>query len=353
MAGLRNTLLAGGDYRRRRAYSPPCSGNRPNLFTGLVDAPDYVSFDPLDFDCSTPGFAFFDESLSFNTEKGAFIQNDLWITDRLKFLAGLRYGEIESESRNLTRGPRTTQKNDALTGRLGLLYKPVERLSLYASYADSFEQLVGQAVDNRVFLPTRGTQYEGGAKLELFDGRASVTAAIYDITQTNLTVDDPLNPGFSVQEGKVRSRGGEIELTGAFGPRLQLTGGFGLVDNEVIGGTNDGRRLPNVYRTKASLFANYSVIDTEQLTWTIGSGVFYHAKAFINPANDLAVPEATIIDLTTAVTLPVAEQQMNVQVNVRNLFDATDYSGGFGSGVGAIIYPEPGRQVLLTVGFAF
>lgn len=353
VAGLRNTLLVGGDYRRRRNYSPPCNGNRPGLFTASVDAPDYVSVDPLSFNCATPGFVFFDESLNFNTEKGTFIQNDLWIADRLKLLVGLRYGEIESDSRNLTGNTRTRQKNDALTTRLGLLYKPLDTLSFYGSYAESFEQLVGQAIDDRPFLPTRGTQYEGGAKLELFDGRASVSAAIYEITQNNLTVADPLNPDFSVQEGKVRSRGGEVEVNGSFGPRLQLTGGFGLVDNEVIGGANNGRRLPNVYRTKASLFANYAVIDTDRLSWTLGAGVFHHGKAFVNSPNDRAIPSATIVDLASSLTLPMGEQRVNLQVNVRNLFDATDYTGGFGNGSGAVIFPEPGRQMVLTLGYAF
>jgi iron complex outermembrane recepter protein len=353
VAGMRNTLLAGADYRRSRNYSPKCNGNRANLFRASVDNPDYTSVDPLSFTCATPGFVFFDESVTITKEAGAFIQNDLWLTDRLKLLAGLRYGEIRFDQRNLTRNTRTRQKNDAVTTRLGLLHKLLENLSVYASYAESFQQLVGQSIDSRPFLPTRGTQYEGGAKLDLFGGRGSVTAAVYEITQRNLTVPDPLNPGFSVQEGEVRSRGGELEVSGFFGPRLQLTGGFGLIDNEVIGGANNGKRLPNVYRTKASLFANYALIDTDRLTWKAGAGVFHHGNAFVNAANNRAIPKATVVDLATSVAVPAGKGRMNVQLNVRNLFDELDFTGGFGNGAGAIIFPEPGRQFVLTVGYAF
>jgi len=353
VGGMRNTLLAGIDYRRARNYSPRCNGNLQNLYRASVDNPDYTSVDPLDFTCDTPGFVFFDEAITITKEAGAFIQNDLWLTDRLKLLAGLRYGEIRYDSRNLTRDTRQRQTNDALTTRLGLLYKPLDKLSFYGSYAESFQQLIGQSVDNRPFLPTRGTQYEGGAKLELFGGRANVTAAVYEITQRNLTVPDLDNPGFSVQEGEVRSRGGEIEVSGFFGSRLQLTGGVGFVDNEVIGGANDGRSLPNVYRTKASLFANYALIDNDRLYWTAGAGVFHHGRAFVNPANNRAIPKATVVDLATSVAVPVSKGRVNVQLNVRNLFNELDYTGGFGNGAGAIIFPEPGRQVVLTIGYAF
>jgi iron complex outermembrane recepter protein len=353
VAGMRNTLLAGADYRRSRAYSPKCNGNLANLFRASVDAPDYTRVDPLTFNCATPGFVFFDESITVLKEAGAFVQNDLWLTDRLKLLAGLRYGEIRYDLRNLTRNSRTRQTNDAVTTRLGLLYKPLENLSFYASYAESFQQLIGQSADNRPFLPTRGTQYEGGAKLELFGGKGSVTAAIYEITQRNLTLPDPDNPGFSIQEGQVRSRGGEIEVNGMFGPRLQLTGGFGFIDNEVIGGANSGRRLPNVYRTKASLFANYALIDTDRLSWKAGGGVFHHGNSFVNAANNRAIPKATVVDLATSVAVPMNEGQLNVQLNVRNLFNELDFTGGFGNGAGAIIFPEPGRQFVLTVGYAF
>jgi iron complex outermembrane recepter protein len=353
VAGMRNTVLAGADYRRSRNYSPKCNGNKANLFTASVDSPDYISVDPLSFTCATPGFVFFDESITITEEAGAFIQNDLWVTDRLKLLAGLRYGEIRFDSRNLTRNTRQRQKNDAVTTRLGVLYKPLDNLSFYGSYAESFQQLIGQAVDNRPFLPTRGTQYEAGAKLDLFDGRGHVSAAAFEITQRNLTVPDPDNPGFSVQEGKVRSRGGEIEVGGFFGPRLQLTGGIGLIDNEIIGGPSDGNRLANVYRTKASLFANYTIVDSDRLNWTAGAGVFHHGNSFVNNANNRAIPQATVVDLATSATLPVSNGRVNVQLNVRNLFNELDYTGGFGNGSGVVVFPEPGRQVVLTVGYAF
>ncbi|MDF0678656.1 MAG: hypothetical protein P0107_06395 [Nitrosomonas sp.] len=56
---------------------------------------------------------------------------------------------------------------------------------------------------------------------------------------------DPVNFGFQIQEGKTRSNDAELEISGEMFPRL--IGGVGYIDNEVIGGTNDGKCSTNVY----------------------------------------------------------------------------------------------------------
>jgi len=247
----------------------------------------------------------------------------------------------------------TEQQNDALTTRFGAVYKVRDNVSLYASYAESFQQLIGVAADGSAFEPTRGTQYEAGARANLFGGGATASAALFQITQTNLTIPDPDNPGFSIQLGEVESRGFELELSGQVAPRLSLIGGFSYLDNKIIGGANDGNRLPNVYETKASLFANYALIDRPALRWTLGAGAFHHGDSFINTQNNRAIPAATLFDAATSVTFPVRGGQMTLQLNLKNIFDELDYTGGFGGGTQGVVYPEPGRQLFLRAGFSF
>jgi iron complex outermembrane receptor protein len=352
LGGMRNVVLAGTDYRRSRNDFPSCNGNRSGLFTASVDAPNYNAVDPLSFSCSTPGFVFFDPGPTIVKEAGAFIQNDLWISEQFKFLAGIRYGNIKFDNLNLVSSVRSEQSNSAVTLRGGALYKPVDSLSIYASYAESFQQLIGRARDNRVFQPTTGSQYEAGVKWSFFDSKASMTASVFEITQQNLTLPDPIDPNFSIQEGEVRSRGGEVEITGQFGPRLTLVGGYGYIDNAVVGGANNGRRLANVYKHKVSLFANYALVDSDALTWTFGGGAFYHGRAFLNAQNNRAIPSATIFDLATALTFPTGRGDLELQLNIKNVTNKFDFTG-FGNGAAANIFPEPGRQFFLSVGHKF
>jgi iron complex outermembrane recepter protein len=353
LAGMEATLLAGVDYRRARSENQPCNGNRPGLYTASVDAPDYTRVNPRSFTCATPGFVFFDVTTSTQEERGGFAQGNLWLTDKLQLLAGLRYSEISQETQNFTRNTTTEQRDDAVTARAGLVYKPRPNLSFYASYAESFQQLIGVAADGSSFKPTRGVQYELGSRLNLFGGAATLSGSLFQITQSNLTIADTANPGFSIQLGEVESRGAELELAGRFGPRLELIGGFSYLDNTIVGGPNDGNRLPNVYRTKASLFANYTLADSERLRWTLGAGAFYHGNSFLNEQNNRAVPAATLFDAMTALTIPAAAGELTLQLNVKNIFDRLDYTGGFGSGPGVTVYPEARRQVFLRASVGF
>lgn len=60
---------------------------------------------------------------------------------------------------------------------------PVQGVSFYANYSESFNLLLVRAftVDGQVLDPESATQYEGGVKLYLLDGALSSTIAIYRI----------------------------------------------------------------------------------------------------------------------------------------------------------------------------
>lgn len=346
LGNWRNTLVAGLDWRRRQAESVPCNGNLNNAYTSSIDNPDYSQPSPRNFHCGTPGFVFFNVSTTKQDQAGIFAQNTSWITNYLQLLLGLRYTEIDLQTRNFTRNTVIEQRDSAITGRAGLLYKITPALSLYASYADSFDQLVGRRADGAAFQPTEGRQFELGFKREVgTSGGALLTGSLYTITQRNLTVPDPLNPGFSVQEGKVRSNGAELQLAGEILPRLSLVGGIGYIDNEVVGGPNDGRRLPNVYRLKASAWANYRLSDA----WTLGGGVFHHGNSYINPRNTNEIPAATIFDAAATWTTRAWGGRTTLQFNVKNIFDSEHFTGGFGAGNSAWTYAEPGRQFFVRL----
>ncbi|MEH2081941.1 MAG: TonB-dependent receptor [Nostoc sp.] len=92
-------------------------------------------------------------------------------------------------------------------------FSPIEPISLYTSYSSSFVPVIGNAVDNSVFEPQRGTQYEVGVKADLSD-RLSATLAAYQIAKTNVLTTDLNNPSFSIQVGEQRSRGVELDIAG-------------------------------------------------------------------------------------------------------------------------------------------
>jgi iron complex outermembrane receptor protein len=74
---------------------------------------------------------------------GIFLQDQVEILDHLKLLAGLRYDIIELKTESAANafdpvGFTASQTDTALTPRLGIVYQPIDAISLYASYSRSF-----------------------------------------------------------------------------------------------------------------------------------------------------------------------------------------------------------------------
>jgi len=344
LGSTRNILAAGVESRRREALQSKCWGWAFNAYTASIDAPDY-SHSPLDLrGCGPiPGVQRYDSTDTYQKERALFVQNTTWVTDRLQVLAGLRHARIATDYVNTTKGIKTTtQKDGALTGRLGMLYKATPELSLYASYASSFEQLVGTRFDGSSFDPTEGRQVELGFKQEL-GATAFLTGSVFRLEQRNLSIPDTVHTNFSMQEGKARSNGAELEISGELLPRLNLTGGVAYLDNRVVGGPNDGRRLMNVYRTKASLWASYRLDNA----WTLGGGAFHHGNSYANAANTQEMDPATLVDLAATWTQRLGQGRATVQFNLKNAFNKRDYVGYSTAEI------LPGRQLYVRLGYEF
>ena len=77
-----------------------------------------------------------------------------------------------------------------LTCSLGIVYKPLKELSLYASYSQSFNpNTEATSASGKPLEPERGEDYEIGVKAELL-GSILLTLAYFDITKQNVATAD-------------------------------------------------------------------------------------------------------------------------------------------------------------------
>lgn len=139
-------------------------------------------------------------------EYGLTLQDQIKIGGRWVLVPGLRYDNIESTVRG-----GTGYKDDAVTSRVGLVYLADGGWSPYVSYAESFQGVPGVDFAGNAFEPTRGEQIEAGLKWAPAGGRFSAAVAAYTLKETNRLTDDPVNVGFSVQQGEVTVHGFEFE----------------------------------------------------------------------------------------------------------------------------------------------
>ena len=87
---------------------------------------------------------------------------------------------------NLTNPLPIETFDTAFSPRVGIVIKPIEDISIYASYTESFNPTLGQSVSGDVFEPERGNQIEVGLKADMLDGRLSATLAYYQLRRTNV-----------------------------------------------------------------------------------------------------------------------------------------------------------------------
>ncbi|MEM6432441.1 MAG: TonB-dependent siderophore receptor [Cyanobacteria bacterium P01_D01_bin.115] len=271
---------------------------------------------------------------------GVYLQNQIDILDNFKLLIGGRFDWIDQETIFLFDDEdfsSPAQSSNAFSPRVGLVYQPSELTSLYASYSSSFNPTTGFNLDGEAFEPTRGTQYEVGVRMDWLDGRLSTNLAAYHLTKTNVTTADPDNPDFEIQVGEQSSQGVELDITGEILPGWSLIASYAYTDAEITeDNTFDvGNQLVGVPEHQVSLWTTYEIQTGDLSGLGFGLGIFYVGERAGDLDNTFVVPDY----LRTDAAIYYRRNQLNVAINIRNLFDM-DY---FRSSDGGRIFLQRGE----------
>lgn len=276
---------------------------------------------------------------SDRTTKAVYLQQDLTFADRLIATVGLRNDWLElSETDKLT-GVTTRDDISAFTSRAGLTYKVTDGLATYASYAESV------APPALGVEPERGEQIEFGVKYRPDAFPALFSAAIYDLTKTNISVTDPIT-GLPSTIGEVRVRGLDLEAKAELTDNLSLTAAYSYLDSEIVEngtGGNEGNRPAFVPRHIAFLWANYRLEGSGRRgAMTFGLGARYTGSYYFSNANTLSSDDSIVFD--AAFSYEIHDNTL-LEINASNLFNEKHVAYG---GFGADFY-NPGRAVYATL----
>ncbi|WP_233222170.1 TonB-dependent siderophore receptor [Allosphingosinicella deserti] len=256
---------------------------------------------------------------------------------------------------------------ERFTPYVGLVWDITDALNVYASYADSFTPQSSSLprADGSDIQPLIGSQYEAGSKLALFSDRLLLSAAAYQITQSNRLFSDPDLPGVVLQIGKVRSRGIEVEANGEILPGWRVNGGYTYNRNKYLEDTNaqfEGISfVPVIPKHMVKMFTNYAPADGPfkgaslggSLTWFSathgGNPAAFNADGSLRTRSSIVRQGSyAVLDLRAGYKI---SEQLSVSVNVNNLLDRTYYSRISSTGRGNY-YGSP-RSVFATVRVAF
>ena len=347
---VEHTFLLGMDYQDTEAQSVFKTAQRldrggpvPNL--DLLN-PVYGLTSGTNYDLPNLAPRFADGTVS---RLGVYFQDQLQVTDQLLVLAGVRYNDFKDN--NLLTGESFSDDTFDLRG--GLIYKPREDVSVYASYTEGFlpQNLGNQDAPNGPFEPEESWQVEAGVKTELLGGRFQTNAAVYQIVQQNVLQADPTPDaptGALIAFGEVRSRGFELDFVGDLTSNWVVTANYAYNDTKIT----DDADTSNITNSVGDRFANapkhqfglWSRYDIEQINSALAGGMTYVSEQF-------SLSGQTVKPYTTFdVSWQTDWKDLNFQLNVRNLFDKTYATSGFLERTGH--FPGEPRTVVFQVSAA-
>ena len=264
-----------------------------------------------------------------------YLQDQVTLLPNLKLLVGGRYDFIHRKNRaqlldSLGRDPiddATVDRlyNEAFSPRVGIVYQPIEPISIYASYSRSFNPSDSRTVDGTQLPPERGTQYEVGVKAELIKDRLSATFAAYDITKENVATTDPTpgNSDFSIAAGEVKSRGLEFDVSGQILPGWNVIASA-FINDAFVSKDNSlpvGDSLVNAAGSGASLWTSYEIQNGNWKGFGFGGGLFYTGDREAELPNTFKIPSYVRADAT----IFYKRDRWRVGLNFKNLFDTRYY----------------------------
>ena len=243
---------------------------------------------------------------------------------------------------------------------VSLIFKPQDRITLYATYASSVEQgeaaAAGTANANQFLAPYRDTSYEAGAKYAVTPDFL-LTAAGFRMTRPLAQTVASTNI-FQVI-GTQRNWGAELYGQGAMGQSLSLLGGVTYIDARLEGSllpnTND-KRVVGVPHWKADLAADLHPVSLQGLAFT-GAVHFESDRAATNTNNSFAPSYATA-DLGLRYTPQWLNRHLTARLQVMNVGDTRYYTaiadGAIVGSAGAnTAYIAPPRTFMAALEFDY
>lgn len=252
--------------------------------------------------------------------------------DRLEVTAGVRHQQVKARNYAIGTGAPSGAPYDesAVTPSVGIVYRPIEAVSLYANYIEGLSQgptaPLGTTNSGEAFAPYKSRQEEIGVKTTW--SRLTTTLSAFTIKRpSGITRDNTF-----ALNGEQINRGVELNVFGEPTSSVRLLGGGAYYRarlEKTQNGQFDGNHAVGVPDVQINLGGEWDVGFAPGLTLT--ARVVHTGKQYFDQANTLVVPEWTRTDLGARYRFSVFDEPIVARLNVDNVFDA-DYWGASPNG---------------------
>ncbi|WHO37671.1 TonB-dependent receptor [Sphingobium sp. AP49] len=325
------------------------------------------------------------------------------IIDQLELNGGVRYEHNRARFRSdtiatpaaggaYTTGAKQDTSDNLFSYRIGLVFKPVENASLYAAYGNSLTPTsssvrggCGIASVDQVNLglepcgvdPQKAENFEIGGKIDLFDAKLQLTAALFRNKRTNYSVasNDPAIGNINVNDGRNKVDGITLGASGNITEAWSIFANYTYLKSKVLQSVSNfclanpgasytptgataavtcptydpqaGNPLTNTPKHSGSLFTTYMLPFGLQLGYGLTyQGSFYLNNAQTTPTTILYKSDDYLVH--RAMISYNFTDSLSAQLNIQNFTNEKYYTSIRNNGWAN---PGEGRSWVLTLGY--
>jgi catecholate siderophore receptor len=318
---INHTVVAGAEFGQQTGLSFRQTGYFNNVFaqTTLPVSPlNPITYGPVTFSNRAA-----DANSKYRLNLAAvYVQDQIEINRHLQFVAGVRFDSFDLASTDRRTLVTNGRVDNVFSPRVGMIVKPMDNLSIYASYSvshlpsggDQFSALTPGLI---VAKPEKFENTELGIKYD-YSQRLQFTAAVYNLDRFNQRLPDPNNAGFFILSGKTKTRGFEAGVNGYITDEWQVAGGYAYtdarIDSDVSATIKQGNRVGLVPLNTFSLWNRYQINQM----FGVGLGLIHQTDFYANSDNAVKLRGFSRVDAAVFFRL---NDMWRAQLNVENIFD--------------------------------
>lgn len=251
-------------------------------------------------------------------------------------------------------------KDEAASGRVGLSYQFDNGVTPYANLSTSFSPNVGvvyadvtDPTSDSPAKPTTAVQKEIGVKYQIPGTNSLLSAALFDIDQTDGVVLDSSAGPNRQRQLDMNSRGVEFEASTSFDNGLSLIGSFTHLRVKIEDGVAGtiGNEVTSTPNNMASLWLHYAPQAGAMEGFGFGAGVRHVGSSYTTDANTAKNADRTFVDAALSYDFGAINPQwrgVEAQVNVHNVFDVQKPVC-----TGGTCYLDDGRSATVSIRYRF
>lgn len=259
-----------------------------------------------------------------------------------------------------TYAPEEVKDQTTISPKLGIVYQPImNKVSIFANYMDGFSnidpaevsEIDGSNPTMKIYDPEHATQWEVGAKTNLYKDKISLTASYYNIVVDNKVMSDPTNPNNSIQGGEVESKGYELSLVATPINGFNILTGYSHNDSEVTKDAPDAGYLglrpeeagpENLF----NFWANHTIQQGALKNFGLGIGANYaseHKTLNRSTTGTFTLPAYTVYN--TVLSYNASKYSLNLKLD--NITNQKVYTGW------STVSPQSLRSISLALNVKF